>query len=124
MRCFWGLVPRSIEDEASPLNECSHTYLAADKEMLVRMRNLPMWQEKAVEVFDRIEKQMIESGSSLVLCAFSATSFNTASPVDPDWHDFLTHIPSLLTIMGVVGVFMIMLGLLNIVGGLRRRLSP
>jgi hypothetical protein len=67
---------------------------------------------------------MIESGSSLVLCAFSATSFNTASPVDPDWHDFLTHIASLLTIMGVVGAFMIMLGLPNIVGGLRRRLSP
>jgi hypothetical protein len=42
VRCFWGLVPRSIEDEASPLNECSHAYFAADREILVRMRNLPM----------------------------------------------------------------------------------
>ncbi|MDR6821113.1 hypothetical protein J2X76_006314 [Neorhizobium sp. 2083] len=99
-RCLWGIVPRSIEDEASPLNECSHAYLAADREMLVRMRNLPIWQDKAIALFDDVEADMINRSSSLVLCAFSATTFNTASPVNPDWHDFATHVPSLLTAIG------------------------
>lgn len=101
-RCLWGLVPRSIEDEASPLNGCSHAYLAADQAMLARMRALPFWQDKAIALYDKVERGMIEQGSSLVLCAFSATIFNIASLVEPDWHDFATHLPSLFTLLGVV----------------------
>lgn len=99
-RCFWGMMPGSIEDEASPFNECSHAYLAADQAILLRMRALPGWQEKTAALFDTVERSMVLRGSSLVLCAYSATSFNTASPVDPDWHDFATHKPSLLTALG------------------------
>lgn len=120
--CLWGLIPRSIEDEASPLNECSHAYLAADQAMLVRMRTLPFWQQKAGDLFDSVEKDMIERGSSLVLCAFSATTFNTASPVDPDWHDFATHIPSLLTV--VLAATMLLAGLFFVVLVVRRRARP
>ncbi|MCL6708302.1 hypothetical protein M8R20_14980 [Pseudomonas sp. R2.Fl] len=96
-RCFWGLMPGSIADEESPFNECSHAYLAADQALLVRMRELPEWPEITAALFDRVERDMIANQSSLSLCAFSATPFNTASLTDPDWHDFLTHTPSLLT---------------------------
>jgi hypothetical protein len=100
-RCLWGLIPRSIEDEASPFNECSHAYLAADRALLVRMGELPYWPQISSGLRDRVERDMIEQGSSLVLCMFSATSFNTASLVDPDFHDFLTHPPTLLTLLAV-----------------------
>ena len=55
---------------------------------------------------------MIVSGSSLVLCAYSATSFNTASPVDPDWHDFIIHMPSLLTVLAATASLLLSLALL------------
>ncbi len=109
-RCFWGIMPGSIDDEASPFNECSHAYLAADREMLVRLRNLPLWQDKAVALFDAVERDMIERGSSVVLCAFSATPFNTASLVNPDWHDFATHRPTLLSLAGGLGVLLLAIG--------------
>lgn len=99
-RCLWGMMPASIEDEASPMNECSHAYLAADRSMLVRMKELPFWRDKALALYERIELAMIAQNSSVVLCVFSATDFNTASPVDPDWHDFLLHKPSLITVAG------------------------
>lgn len=70
--------------------------------MLARMRALPFWQDKAIALYDKVERGMIEQGSSLVLCAFSATIFNIASLVEPDWHDFATHLPSLFTLLGVV----------------------
>jgi hypothetical protein len=111
-RCFWGLLPGSVEDEASPMNECSHAYLAADQAMLVRMRGLPFWQDKAVELFDRVEGDMIASGSSLVLCAFSASPFNTASLVYPDWHDFPTHLPSLLALLSGLALLLAGIGYL------------
>lgn len=95
--CFWGLMPGSIEDEESPFNECSHAYLAADQALLVRMRELPHWPELTAALFDKVEHDMIANESSLSLCAFSATPFNTASLTDPDWHDFANHTPSLMT---------------------------
>jgi hypothetical protein len=99
-------MPRSIEDEASPFNECSHAYLAADRALLVRISNLPFWPTMAADLRDRVETRMIQEGASLVLCVFSATSFNTASPVNPDFHDFLLHLPTLLTLLAFVAIGM------------------
>lgn len=110
VRCFWGLMPGSIADEASPMNECSHAYLAADRAMLIRMRALPFWRDRAVALFDTVENDMIRSGASLVLCVFSATPFNTASLVEPDWHDLVRHKPSLFAAGGVVGLPILVLG--------------
>lgn len=111
-KCFRGMMPGSINDEASPFNECSHAYLAADQAILLRMRTLPHWPEKTAQLFDTVERSMIVSGSSLVLCAYSATSFNTASPVDPDWHDFIIHMPSLLTALAATAGLLLSLALL------------
>ena len=110
-RCLWGLMPFSIQDEASPMNECSHAYLAADRAMLVRMRDLPFWQDRSRSLFDAVDIEMVEEGSSLVLCIFSATDFNTASPVGPDWHDFIAHRPSLIVILLAGGTVMAVLAL-------------
>ena len=110
-RCLWGLMPFSIQDEASPMNECSHAYLAADRDMLVRMRDLPIWQNRSRSLFDAVDKEMVEGGASLVLCIFSATDFNTASPVGPDWHDFIEHRPSLIVILLAGGTVMAVMAL-------------
>ncbi|TAZ47084.1 hypothetical protein ELH75_31805 (plasmid) [Rhizobium leguminosarum] len=117
-RCFWGLMPRSIEDEASPFNECSHAYLAADRAMLMRIVELPYWPQMATDLRDRVEESMIRQNASLVLCMFSATSFNTASLINPDFHDFLLHIPTLLTILAAFALSATLLaaGLFAIVG--------
>lgn len=97
-RCLWGWIPGSVTDEASPFNECSHAYLAADQAMLLRIREGGYWPDITTELFDKIEMQMVRSGSSLVLCAFSAAAFNTASLIGPHWIDVLYHLPSLLTV--------------------------
>lgn len=54
--------------------------------MLVRMRDLPIWQDRSRSLFDAVDKEMVEEGASLVLCIFSATDFNTASPAEPHRH--------------------------------------
>jgi hypothetical protein len=100
-RCLWGMMPRSIDDEASPFNQCSHAYLAADRELLLRAAQLPYWNKMATDLRDQVEEEMVQQGSSLVLCLFSATSFNTASLVNPDFHDFLLHVPTLLTLIAI-----------------------
>jgi hypothetical protein len=58
----------------------------------------------AADLRDRVERSMIERGTSVVLCVFSATSFNTASPVNPDFHDVLLHAPTLLTLFAIFAI--------------------
>jgi hypothetical protein len=118
-RCVWGLMPRSIVDEASPFNECSHAYLAADRAMLMRMKGLPYFPQIAADLYDRVETAMILNQSSIVLCLYSASAFNTASLVNPDWHDLLLHRPTLLTLVGFFGICSI--GLAAIVTLMARR---
>lgn len=83
--CLWGLMPGSLSDEESPFNECSHAYLSAASQLLLRMRDMPRPQPQLMALADRIELDMIEGGSSLVLCRYSQESFDTANVIRPDW---------------------------------------
>ena len=102
--CLWGLVPTSISDEASPFNECSHAYLAATKEILMRMRAMPEVERKAGEIVSRISYEAALEGAAFVGCVYSGEGFNTADMVRPQWHDVPFHLPTLLTLAAAFGL--------------------
>lgn len=101
--CLWGLVPASISDETSPFNECSHAYLAAAKEVLIKMRNMPAVQAKANEIVSRISYEAALKGAAFIGCIYSGEGFNTADRVTPHWHDVPFHAPTLLALAGAFG---------------------
>lgn len=102
--CMWGLAPRSIADERSPFNECSHAYLAATRDVLLRMREMPGSHAHVEALASRIDADMVRNRASLVLCQFSGEAFDTASMIYPDWRGIFTHLPSLAAFAGL-GLF-------------------
>lgn len=101
--CLWGLVPGSISDEESPFNECSHAYLAAAKEILMRMREMPEVKGEAGEIVSRVSYEATLEGAAFVGCVYSGEGFNTADLVRPHWHDVPFHLPTLLALVAGFG---------------------
>ena len=101
--CLWGLVPASISDEESPFNECSHAYLAAAKEVLLRMRAMPAMGPRAGEIASRISYEAALEGAAFIGCVYSGEGFNTADIVRPQWHDVPFHLPTVLSLAGAFG---------------------
>ncbi len=93
--CMWGLMPGTVADEASPFNTCAHAYLAATREVLLRLAALPDPPAEVIALRQRIDDDMLNNGASLVLCAYSADAFSTAQIVKPDWTMLPAHWPSL-----------------------------
>lgn len=102
--CLWGLVPNSISDEDSPFNECSHAYLAAAKDVLLKMRDMPEVQAEANGIVSRISYEAALEGATFVGCIYSGEGFNTADRVRPHWHDVPFHLPTLLALVGAFGL--------------------
>lgn len=101
--CLWGLVPLAISDEASPFNECSHAYLAATKEVLLKMQTMPGVDKAAGEIVSRISYEAALEGAAFIGCIYSGEGFNTADLVRPQWHDVPFHWPTLLALGGAFG---------------------
>jgi hypothetical protein len=114
--CFWGMMPDSISDEASPFNECSHAYLSGLQALLLHMQGMRGDQTRVDALIDRIQIEMLAHNASMILCQYSNEPFNTADHVSPHWRDVPFHAPSLLTFIGI--------GTLSFgtTGGLRRLL--
>jgi hypothetical protein len=110
LACFWGLVPGSISDEASPFNECSHAYLSAARALLLHLRDMRGDRTAARALIDKIDLQMIANHTSLVLCRYSDEPFNTADVILPHWSDIPFHGPSLFSLLGA--------GLMALCGGI------
>lgn len=106
--CLWGLVPTSISDEESPFNECSHAYLAAAKEVLLKMRGMPDVAREANKIASRISYEAALEGAAFVGCIYSGEGFNTADRVRPQWHDVPFHPPTLLALAGAFGFLPLM----------------
>ncbi|GGD90766.1 hypothetical protein GCM10011390_06870 [Aureimonas endophytica] len=83
--CLWGLVPGSIANEESSFNGCMHATLAAERQLIVEMRRLTPERATLADLAERIERDMLSEGASLVLCRHSAEDFDTARIVAPDW---------------------------------------
>ena len=105
--CFWGVVPGSVPDEASPFNECAHAYLAAGRALLLQLRESPGVDHAAVNALVRkIEVEMLDNGASLTLCRFSDEPFNTNEIIFPRWSEIPFHPPTALfaaALLAVIG---------------------
>jgi len=99
--CLWGLVPGSVTDEASPFNECSHADLAAAKALLLAMRDMPQVRDQAQALTSRVDADAARTGAAFIGCQFSGESFNTAEFVRPHWADAVSHMPTLLSLLGL-----------------------
>ncbi len=119
-RCLWGLMPGSIDDEASPFNECSHAYLSATRALLLHMEGMPGDRARVRALIAKIDRQMIANSTGLMLCRYSDEPFNTADIVAPHWSDIPGHAPTLLALVGA-GVLPLSVGGLALRRGRRRR---
>lgn len=104
--CLWGLVPGSISDEFSPFNACSHAYLAAMRDLLLRM-TAEGGTSAAVDLARRVDGDMIASSTALEFCNFSATPYDTATVVQPVLADMVGH-PATVASLGGMAALLIM----------------
>jgi hypothetical protein len=104
--CMWGAMPGSVTEEDSPFNECSHAYLAATKNVLMRMRDMPDERSRATDLVSEIDVLLVERQLSLVLCQFSSESFNTANFIRPEWSAVPTHPASMAGLIGYGAILM------------------
>lgn len=98
--CLWGLAPGSVADEESPFNECSHAYLAAAKDLLVRMRAMPDMDAATRALGERVDRDLLLAGA-LEVCSYSADTFNTADVIRPRWAQMTVHPPTLMAFGGL-----------------------
>jgi hypothetical protein len=115
--CFWGLMPGSLSDEASPFNECSHAYLAGVKALLLHMTAMPGDQSAAKELEARMDAAIANDPAAHAVCSNSSQAFDSADVIGPDWQLAMTHMPTVLTF--AVLVVLVMAGLAT---AARRRL--
>jgi hypothetical protein len=99
--CAWGLMPAAVSDETSPFNECSHAYLAAIQDILLRMGTMPRSDPRVASLIYAVDRAMLEDGTGLLLCAYSDATFNTALILKPDWRAVPSHWPSLAALLAV-----------------------
>ena len=93
--CLWGIVPRSITDEDSPFNECSHAYLAAGRALLLQLSKEPGADHKSIDApISKIEVEMLADGASMNLCRYSDEPFNTNEIIWPHWGMAPFHAPT------------------------------
>lgn len=101
--CAWGLVPGSLQDEASPFNECTHAYLAGTQALLKRLRLAYATDAEVQALGRKVELEMLEGRAASVLCQFSGEPFNTAEVVAPSWHglpvDPLSSLTAILSLL-------------------------
>ena len=103
--CLWGLVPGSLTDEASPFNECAHSYLAGARALLMHLREMPGGNRRAVDALaSKIELEMLSDNASLTLCRYSDEPFNTNEVIAPHWSRIPTHLPSLETFAAILSL--------------------
>lgn len=95
--CFWGLIPGSFADEASPFNECSHAYLAGARALLAHMTKMPGNQSEARELEARIDAEIAADPTAHAVCSNSSQTFDSADVIGPDWRLVPLHAPTVLT---------------------------
>lgn len=100
--CLWGLIPGSMSDEDSPLNECAHADLAGTRALLAHMATMPGDQSAAKALMARIEAELAADPARGAICSSSREDFDSGIVVGPDWGLAPTHPPTILTFLGLV----------------------
>lgn len=115
--CAWGLMPGAVTDETSPFNECSHAYLAAVQNLLVRMSSKEQQNRSVQDLSRTVDMAMMSGGTGLILCAYSGETFNTAQLLRPKWGAALLHGPSLAAlIVALLAVCALLYGVAQLLG--------
>lgn len=105
--CLRSWVPGSLTDEESPFNECTHAYLAGARALLMHLKTLPGRRPGIRALAAKIELEMLENNTSLVLCRYSDEPFNSAEVLSPHWSDIPSHPPSMAAFGSVVIVLVL-----------------
>jgi hypothetical protein len=100
--CFWGLVPGSLSDEASPFNECFHADLAGTRALLAHMVEMPGDRSSAKALKAQIEREIASDPAFGVLCSNSSEAFDSGIVIGPDWQLAPAHVPTILTFFALV----------------------
>lgn len=100
--CLYGLVPGSIEDEASPFNGCAHAYLAAAEALVRHMAAMPGAAPAAAALVARIEAE--SRARAPVVCRWSGAGFDVRVVRGPEWAAVPRHGPSLATFAGLAAM--------------------
>ncbi|PPQ37279.1 hypothetical protein SAMN06265338_13611 [Rhodoblastus acidophilus] len=100
--CFWGLAPGALSDEASPFNECAHGYIAGARALLDHMAEMPGDRREAKALQNRIAADLARDPAASAICSSSNEAFDSGIVVGPDWSLTLTHVPTLMTVAGLL----------------------
>jgi hypothetical protein len=96
--CLWGMVPASLTDEASPFNECAHSYLAGAHALLLHLQQMQGGDRTGVDALvNKIELEMLSENASLMLGRYSDEPSNTNEVIARHWSEIPFHPPSLVT---------------------------
>ncbi|MGJ5197039.1 hypothetical protein [Bradyrhizobium sp. HKCCYLRH1030] len=95
--CWWGLVPGSLTDEASPFNECSHADMAGTRALLTHLSTMPGAQSQARALEERIASEIAADPAFAALCSNSDETFDSGVIIGPEWRMAPSHIPTILT---------------------------
>ncbi|TKW61090.1 MAG: hypothetical protein DI628_00210 [Blastochloris viridis] len=115
-------MPMAIAEAESPFHLPTHGYLAASRVLLLHLNTLAAGNEEVSALTDKVEMQMLANSVSLSVCVYSATPFNSASLVQPQWQLTFQHLPTLATLM--LPFLLIIALLLHIVPRSRRAPVP
>jgi hypothetical protein len=103
--CFWGMVPGTLTDEASPFNECAHSYLAGAQALLLHLQQMQGGDRTGVDALvNKIQLEMLSANASLILCRYSDEPFNTNEVIPPHWSEIPFHAPNLLTFAAIASL--------------------
>ncbi|GLH79429.1 hypothetical protein SSBR45G_43380 [Bradyrhizobium sp. SSBR45G] len=95
--CWWGLVPGSLTDEASPFNECAHADMAGIRALLAHLSTMPGAQSAASALEARIAADIAADPAFAALCSNSSETFDSGVVIGPEWRLLPLHAPTVLT---------------------------
>lgn len=102
--CLGGLVPGSLSDEDSPFNGCSHAEFSALRALLHAMSSMPEVDAQAKALEARLEREIASNPAYAAVCANDTMRFNTGWLMTPEWALVPWHLPTLLTLAGLVAL--------------------
>lgn len=97
--CLGSLFPGSLTDENSPFNECTHAYLAATLHLFLVIEEQHRGSVLVQNLAAKIQSDMMQNSSSIILCQYSDEPFNTADLIYPSWRDICSYPPTLAAVL-------------------------
>jgi hypothetical protein len=92
-------IPNIAHGQMAIMAAHTHAYLAATRALLLHLHEMTGGDRAAVRALaTTIEQQLLDEGTSLVMCRYSDEPFNTAEVIGTHWSSIPSHLPSLVTL--------------------------